>query len=123
MGVNLESWDHYYAFTKKLCSDTKFVPAEILHRFEYNEYPVDIIPFGKISDRTKKILWPPDQTREMNLLGFEEAFFDSIIVRLREDPVLDIPARYPFNSSNSLSFSFCFASHSSNNFGMSSCNF
>jgi predicted nucleotidyltransferase len=95
LGVNLESWDHYYAFTKKLCSDTKFVPAEVVHRFEYNEYPVDIIPFGKISDRTKKILWPPDQTREMNLLGFEEAFSDSIIVRLREDPVLDIPIVSP----------------------------
>jgi predicted nucleotidyltransferase len=95
LGVNLESWDHYYAFTKKLCSDTKFVPAEVVHRFEYNEYPVDIIPFGKISDKTKKMFWPPDQTREMNLLGFEEAFSDSIIVRLREDPALDIPIVSP----------------------------
>ena len=56
---------------------------------------MDIIPFGKISDRTKKILWPPDQTREMNLLGFEEAFIDSIIVRFREDPVIDIPVVSP----------------------------
>jgi predicted nucleotidyltransferase len=95
LGVNLVSWDHYNTFTKKLCSDAKFAPTKVIHRLEYDKYPVDIIPFGKISDRAKKILWPPDQTNEMNLLGFEEAFLDSVIVRLREDPILDIPIVSP----------------------------
>jgi predicted nucleotidyltransferase len=68
LGVKLVSWTHYNAFTKKLCSDIKFIPTTVIHRFEYDEYLVDIIPFGKISDKTKKILWPPDQTMEMKLL-------------------------------------------------------
>ena len=95
VGVNLASWDHYDALIKKLCSDTNFTSTKVVHRFEYNKYPVDIIPFGQISDKTKKIHWPPDQSKEINLIGFEEAFTDSVIVRLREDPVLDIPIVSP----------------------------
>lgn len=90
LGINLESWKHYDAFINKLCSDSKFAPTDIVHRFKYDKYLVDIIPFGKISDSEKKILWPPDKTREMNLLGFEEAYNDSSLVRLRENPALDI---------------------------------
>jgi len=95
VGVNLSSWDHYDALIRKLCSDTNFTSTKVVHRFEYNKYPVDIIPFGQISDKTKKIHWPPDQSKEINLIGFEEAFTDSVIVRLREDPVLDIPIVSP----------------------------
>jgi predicted nucleotidyltransferase len=34
---------------------------------------------------------PPDQKVKMNLLGFEEAFTDSINVRIAEEPILEVP--------------------------------
>jgi len=55
-----------------------------------NSIPVDIVPFGAISNADGNIRWPPDQDEVMNIVGFEDAFKLAQPVRLREEPPLDI---------------------------------
>ena len=51
---------------------------------------IDILPFGPITDKDKKISWPPEHEIIMSMVGFEEAYEYSITVRLSSDPELDI---------------------------------
>jgi predicted nucleotidyltransferase len=43
-------------------------------RFLYkNDFFLDIVPFGKISNQNYKIFWPPDENLAMSVLGFSAA--------------------------------------------------
>jgi predicted nucleotidyltransferase len=95
LAVNLRTWDQYDQFCKELCEKAKFRSTKTIHRFEYDNYPVDIIPFGAISDKSKNILWPPDKKTTMKLTGFEEAYKNSILVLVNEKPRLEIPIVSP----------------------------
>ncbi|MBW1860007.1 MAG: nucleotidyl transferase AbiEii/AbiGii toxin family protein, partial [Deltaproteobacteria bacterium] len=52
---------------------------------------IDVIPFGAITGPDNVLTWPPDYETRMNMLGFEEAHNHALTVRLRSDPVLDVP--------------------------------
>ena len=54
-----------------------------------NQIRVDIVPFGAVEDDKGRIAWPPDREFVMNTLGFDEAYRDTITVRLAED--IEIP--------------------------------
>lgn len=46
---------------------------------------LDLIPFGAVEDEEGKILWPPEMNFEMNALGFDEAYADSVTAKVAED--------------------------------------
>ena len=61
----------------KLIADADFVPdTPRLHRLHMpsSGVPLDIVPFGGVEDRNRRIAWPPDGATVMSLLGFAEAF-------------------------------------------------
>jgi len=49
-----------------------------------------VIPFGAIAEPDDCLSWPPEHDTTMSTLGFEKAYHNSIAVRMRADPVLDI---------------------------------
>jgi predicted nucleotidyltransferase len=53
--------------------------------------PVDIIPFGPIAGPDQCLSWSPDHDTSMSTLGFEEVYNDSIMIRIRSNPALEIP--------------------------------
>ena len=57
--------------------------------------PVDIIPFGDIQGQENEIAWPPDQSIRMRVVGFEDAYQNAQLVRLRSDPTLDVLVATP----------------------------
>ena len=57
--------------------------------------PLDIVPFGLLEQGSGEIRWPPDEKIRMNMRGFEDAYRDAQMVRLRAKPVLDIPCASP----------------------------
>jgi len=60
-------------------------------RFYYKDnFPIDIVPFGKISKPDDIISWPDGDGVVMNTLGFEEAYGDSVPILLRQAPELII---------------------------------
>lgn len=56
-----------------------------------SKLPIDIVPFGGLADENANIQWPSSGDFVMNVLGFQEAINNAQLVRLKENPALDIP--------------------------------
>ncbi len=92
IGIQVSNWEDY----KKLCDDLietgEFNKSKEAQRLLFNNNtPIDFIPFGNIETQGNQITWLPEDDVVLNVIGFEEAYQNAIIVRLRSDPVLDIP--------------------------------
>ena len=91
LGINVSSWDEFNQLKEALTNTGRFSEHRARQRLIYdNSIPVDIVPFGAISNADGNIRWPPDQDEVMNIVGFEDAFKLAQPVRLREEPPLDI---------------------------------
>ena len=90
LGVEVADWDKFYELSKALLSTGKFSKAREKQRFLFRDVYIDIVPFGPIAGKDKKISWPPEHEIFMNMLGFEEAYEYSITVRLNSKPELVI---------------------------------
>jgi predicted nucleotidyltransferase len=93
--IRVKSWAAYSKLIEKL-KDSGFASSKIVHRFSYKSIPsIDIIPFGGISLSNHSIIWPDKESKEMNVLGYEECLKDSIIVRIQEEPPIDVNIASP----------------------------
>lgn len=90
LGVEVASWEEYKKLTKSLMSVPKISSVTKPQRFQCESVLLDIIPFGEITDKNHRISWPPEHEIFMNMLGFKEAYENSITVRLSSFPELDI---------------------------------
>jgi len=91
LGVEVASWEQFNQLKESLIATGKFSPAKKEpQRFLFDSVIVDIVPFGPITDKDKRISWPPEHEIFMSMLGFKEAYEYSITVRLSSDPELDI---------------------------------
>ena len=90
-GVMIEDWDEFGRLTEKMTQSELFSKDKDPQRFYHkDDFPVDIVPFGKISKPDDIISWPNCDGVEMNTLGFEEAYKDSVTIQLRKEPELVI---------------------------------
>jgi len=93
--VRVKSWDDYSKLVDNLLA-SGFSSSKIIHRFNYKSIPsIDLIPFGEISLSTASIEWPDDASKSMSVLGFEECFKDSMLVRIQESPDFDVNVASP----------------------------
>ncbi len=90
LGINVNDWAQFNKLTDSLISTGKFSRTKEPQRFLFQSIPIDIVPFGEIASEKIKIDWPPEHKIFMSIIGFKEAFENSIIVRLNSDPKLDI---------------------------------
>jgi predicted nucleotidyltransferase len=92
LGVQVSDWEAYERLRKGIIATGKFKrDKKQAQRLVYAEtFPIDIIPFGAIAEPDDCLSWPPKHDTTMSTLGFEEAYHNSITVRMRTDPVLDI---------------------------------
>ncbi len=91
LGVQVSDWDEYQLLRKGLTGTGEFTPTREVHRLVYGrDQRVDIIPFGTIADPDNALSWPPDLETTMSTLGFDEAYYTAMTVRLRSGPPLDI---------------------------------
>jgi predicted nucleotidyltransferase len=60
------------------------MPHRLLHRDDANPraYPLDLLPFGGIEQRTNEIVWPPDLSIVMNVAGYREVFAAALEVEI-----------------------------------------
>lgn len=88
--IRIKTWDEFEKLTNSLIKKG-FAKSNIVHRFRYKSIPsIDIVPFGKISTPETSIIWPDKQSKEMNVLGFEECFADSEDMKVSSNPDLII---------------------------------
>ena len=92
IGIEVASWEEFKRLTDNLIERGHFSPTNLPHRFSASSYPtlIDIVPYGGISDETKRISWPPNHDMIMRILGFEEAYQSALNVRLSNEPPVEI---------------------------------
>ena len=92
LGVRVLNWPSYEQLKAGLVTTGKFgIDKKQAQRLLYEEwFPIDVIPFGAIAGTDDCLSWPPEHDNIMSTLGFEQAYNNSITVRMRANPVLDI---------------------------------
>ena len=62
IGIRVSSWNEFETLRDKLIASAGFVPdTHRLHRLRLppGGVPLDIVPFGGVEDRERRIAWPP----------------------------------------------------------------
>ena len=90
LGVKLPNWEKFKALSEALLATRNFTKGYEKQRYVYKSTYIDIVPFGPIAGKDRKIKWPPEDGTIMTTLGFEEAYQHAITVRLSRNPELDI---------------------------------
>jgi predicted nucleotidyltransferase len=90
LGVEVANWEQFEKLKESLIETGQFCLTPEKHRLRCGTILIDILPFGPITDKDKKISWPPEHEIIMSMVGFEEAYEYSINFRLSSDPELDI---------------------------------
>ncbi len=92
LGMMVESWKKFGLLKESMLGSGLFVKdKKEPQRFYYKGgCPVDIVPFGRISEPNAIISWPENNGVEMNTLGFKESYDNSVLIRLKTDPVFEI---------------------------------
>jgi predicted nucleotidyltransferase len=102
LAVALEDWSQFEAIKKAFIDSGNFMSlSSAVHRLYYQPdvhdtaYPLDLIPFGKITGDKNTIAWPPDMATVMNVSGYQEAFESAVQVEVGAGltvKVVSIPA-------------------------------
>ncbi len=97
IGIQAESWEVFERLRNALLDTNLFVSQRQSQRlrFHKDELPVDILPFGSISNKEDSIRWPNEDGVEMNVQGFDCAYASSLVVILQPDPRLEIRVASP----------------------------
>lgn len=96
--IKVAHWDDFARVTAHLervgFKSTAHMPHRFILEISGQPWEVDILPFGDISTNAT-ISWPPKHTIEMNVMGFTEAYEHSLMVRLSENPQLQLQVASP----------------------------
>lgn len=83
IGIQVATWRLYDELFNELIKTGHFKRTGTAHRILYvystSEHPVDILPFGSISESNGIISWP--DKKQMSILGFEEAYQNSYTIK------------------------------------------
>ncbi|MFI3217688.1 MAG: nucleotidyl transferase AbiEii/AbiGii toxin family protein [Methylococcales bacterium] len=96
LAVQVATWAEFQSLKNALIATGQFSETKMAQRLHHqSQIPVDIVPFGAIAPDGKTISWIPDGNFEMSIIGFDDAYQAAQIVRLRDNPVVDIPVATP----------------------------
>jgi predicted nucleotidyltransferase len=86
IAVTVVDWAHYQKLRDSLLLVKSFTTdPKVYHRLWFKDRnPVDLIPFGAVETPAGLIQWPPDQSIEMSVIGFQDALDDAILVHLSD---------------------------------------
>ncbi len=88
--IRIRNWDEYYRLTTEI-QKIGFEKNElIMQRYKYNGMIIDFIPFGEISLNKKTIVWPDGSEKEMNIIGFDDAFQNTEDLIIQSDPEIKV---------------------------------
>jgi len=90
LGIKVSSWDKFNKLINTLEKSGEFKRLKEKHRILYNDIIIDIVPFGDISDKNERIIWPPENEVVMSVMGFNEVYNYSTLVRLQNNPTLEV---------------------------------
>ncbi len=99
--VAIENWEQFYEIKDRLIKSGRFEAADrIAQRLYYRpesgseNYPLDIIPFGKVENPPNSIKWPPDGNEAMSVIGYADVVATTIEIEVQQNllvPVISLP--------------------------------
>ncbi len=90
LGIKISSWKQFDKLINTLEKSGEFKKLKEKRRVLYNDILIDIVPFGDISDKNERISWPPENEVVMSVMGFNEVYNYSTLVRLQNNPTLEV---------------------------------
>jgi len=94
-GIQVPNWSSFEALKNNLLN-RGFKKTKAQHRLmSPSNIQLDIVPFGQIEDEQSNVGWPPDGAWVMKVLGFQEVCENAELVRIQDDPFVDIPVATP----------------------------
>ena len=88
--VAVESWEQFYEIKNRLIQTKRFEAARgIAHRLYYKaesgdeDYPLDIIPFGKVENPPNSIKWPSDENEVMSVVGYADVLANTVEIEVQ----------------------------------------
>ncbi len=90
LGIKVSDWKEFNQLIDTLEKSGEFKKTEEKHRVSHGDIFIDIVPFGNISNKNKCISWPPKKEVVMSVMGFNEVYNYSTLVRLKGKPTLDV---------------------------------
>lgn len=90
LGIRVSNWNQFDKLINKLELSRKFKKTKEKQRITYEDISIDIVPFGSISNKNEKISWPPEDKVIMSVMGFNEVYTNSTLVRLQNNPSLEV---------------------------------
>lgn len=92
LAIQIEDWKIFDTLSAALLETGLFSKSRSHHTFIYNkgELYIDIIPFGRIENAEREIIWPPQNETPMSVIGFDEAYAHTLSIRLKAEPTLEI---------------------------------
>ncbi len=95
VGIQVPNWSAFQLLKQELLSRDFKETRQQHNLVSAAGVPIDIVPFGQLEDDNANISWPPDGDWVMNVLGFQEACENAEIVRVQDNPPVDIPVATP----------------------------
>lgn len=88
--VQVRDWKTFEKLSEGLIARGFKRDARKVHRFNLErdgklKWEIDLLPYGPLADGSGNIKWPPDEAIKMTVLGFEEAYRDSLVVQMGDD--------------------------------------
>ena len=91
LAFQVPSWQAFEKLKGSLITSGPFTKTKTTHRLLFqNRIPIDIVPFGSIEQSDSTINWPPEYDIKMSILGFEDAYEDAILVRVKNAPKVEV---------------------------------
>lgn len=91
LGAEVENWEKFLSFVEALKDTGRFSnDGRQLQRYLFDSVIIDIVPFGPITDESKRIKWPPENEVFMSVVGFKEAYENAITVKLSNEPQFEV---------------------------------
>ena len=94
-GIQLTDWNQFRRLKVALLKKGFESNSGTEYRLSHSAGPVDLITFGGVENKHSTVSWPPSRELEMNVLGFQDALTHCELVRVKEEPVVDVPVATP----------------------------
>jgi len=95
LGIRVPNWAVFEQLKEQLLQKGFQTTANEHRLVSPENRQVDIVPFGQVADDNTNIQWPPNGDIELTVLGFQEAHDHAEIVRIQNEPPIDIPVATP----------------------------
>ena len=80
LAIAITNWQEFDDVKDALVADGFEKDPSKHQRFYYDDYEIDVVPYGYVAKEDDNIYWPPEETIAMSVKGFDEVLSDAITV-------------------------------------------